>query len=103
MKAELRFASTMNGVLCVVILGRVWMLVWCVDSWDTLLKVSNNMHFLKCIFHYSIYQQMQWPSSVSTLVLALAQSTWMMLAAGVVKVDSLPAHIVLTYGVPIGM
>ena len=41
MKEELRFVSTMNGVLCVVILGRVLMLVWCVDSWDTLLKVSN--------------------------------------------------------------
>lgn len=46
---------------------------------------------------------MQWPLSVSTLVLVLAQSTWMMLAAGVVKVDSSAAHIVLLYGVLIGM
>ena len=41
MKAEWRSASTMNGVLCVMTPGEVLMLLWCVDSWDTLLKVSS--------------------------------------------------------------
>ena len=51
----------------------------------------------------SIYQQMQWPLSVSTLVLVLVQSTLTMLPAGVVKVDSLAAHTALIYSVPIRM
>ena len=39
MKAELRSASTMSGVLCVMTPGEVQMLLWCVDNWDTPLKV----------------------------------------------------------------
>ena len=41
MKAEWRSASTMNGVLCVMTPGEVLMLLWCVDNWDTPLKVSS--------------------------------------------------------------
>ena len=37
---------------------------------------------------------MQWPSVVLILVLALAQSTWRMLLAVAVKVDSLTAPVV---------
>ena len=42
-----------------------------------------------------LIQQMQWPSAVLTSVLVLAQSTWTMLAAVVVRVASLIAHIAL--------
>ena len=41
MKARLRSASTMHGVLCVMIPGIIMMQLWCVISWDTLHKVSN--------------------------------------------------------------
>ena len=39
MKAGWRSASTMSGVLCVMTPGELQMLLWCVDSWDTQLKV----------------------------------------------------------------
>ena len=32
----------MSGVLCVMTLGEVLMLQWCVDSWDTPLKVRKS-------------------------------------------------------------
>ena len=40
MKAEWKSVSTMCGVLCVEGPGEVLMLLWCVDSWDTPLKVG---------------------------------------------------------------
>ena len=45
MKVDLRTASTMCGELCVMTPGEVLMLLWCVDSWATLFKVSN-MHVI---------------------------------------------------------
>ena len=33
----------MSGVLCVMTLGEVLMLLWCVDSLDILLKVRNHL------------------------------------------------------------
>ena len=51
MKVEWRSARTMSGVLCVMTPGEVLMPLWCVDSSDTLPKVSkvlllnfNNFH-----------------------------------------------------------
>ena len=41
MKAEWKSAWTMSGVLCVMTPGEVLMLLWCADSWDTLLKVRD--------------------------------------------------------------
>ena len=41
MKAELRSASTISGVLCVMTTGEVMMLLSCVGNWDTLLKVNT--------------------------------------------------------------
>ena len=32
----------MSGVLCVMTPGEVVMLLWCVDSWDTSLKVNKH-------------------------------------------------------------
>ena len=34
----------LHGVLCVMIIGTTQMLLWCVESWDTPLKVSNNLY-----------------------------------------------------------
>ena len=42
MKAELRSASTISGVLCVMTYGEALMLLWCVDNWDIPLKVHNS-------------------------------------------------------------
>ena len=42
MKAEWRSVLTICGVLCAMTLGGVLMLLWCVDNWDTLLKVSKH-------------------------------------------------------------
>ena len=46
MRAEWRSVWTMSGALCVMTLGALMMLLWCVGSWDTLLKVSRS----KCNF-----------------------------------------------------
>ena len=49
MKAELRSAWTMCGVLCVKTSGEMLMLLWCVDSWDIQVKVSIAIHLrMKC-------------------------------------------------------
>ena len=40
------------------------------------------------------YQQVQWPSPMLTLVVVLDQSTWTMLTAVAVRVDSQTARIV---------
>ena len=40
MKAEWRSALVMSGALCVMTPGEVVMPLWCVDSWDTPLKVN---------------------------------------------------------------
>ena len=47
MKGEWRYALRMHGVLCVVTLGIDLMLLWCVDSCSTQLKVSSIIMFLK--------------------------------------------------------
>ena len=41
MRAEWRSALAMSGALCVMVVGAVLMLLWCVDNWDTPLKVRN--------------------------------------------------------------
>ena len=76
MKAEWRYVLTLHGVLCVMIIGTTQMLLCCVESWDTPLKVTNNHYISTNIFHYNLNQQMQCPSAVLTLVLAEAQSTY---------------------------
>ena len=47
MKAEWRYASTMHGVVCVVIIGAIQMLLLCVDSWSKKHKVGSKHMFLK--------------------------------------------------------
>ena len=42
------------------------------------------------------FQQMQWPSAMPILVLALVQSTWIMLAVLAVRPDSLTVPVALT-------
>ena len=49
MKAEWRYVLTLHGVLCVMIIGTILMLLSCVESWDTLLKVSNNHYIQKLL------------------------------------------------------
>ena len=52
----------MSGVLCVMTPGEVLMLLWCVDNWDTLLKVRHFL-FLRFKFknfsvvHMTVYTQ----------------------------------------------
>ena len=53
MKAEWRYVLTLHGVLCVMIIGTTQMLLWCVESWDTPLKVTNNHYISTNIFHYN--------------------------------------------------
>ena len=54
MKGELKSASTVNGVLCVMILGAVQMRLQCVDSQATQVKVSYKSIFnaLVCDLSY---------------------------------------------------
>jgi len=47
MKAGWRSVLTICGVLCVITPGGVLMPPWCVDNWDTLMKVSK--HAFKCL------------------------------------------------------
>ena len=47
MKEEWRSARTMSGALCVMTPGEVLTLLWCVESWDTPLKVSSYSVFYK--------------------------------------------------------
>ena len=79
MKAELRSASTVNGVLCVMILGAILMPLWCADSQATQVKVSYKRIFnvLVCTFSFTLCQQVLWPLVMLILVLAWAQFTWM--------------------------
>ena len=85
----------MSGVLCVMTSGEMLMLLWCADSWATTLKVINDyfvkhMHLLLiCI----LLQQIHLSLLMLTLVLALVQSTWTMLNAVQLKVNSWTAHI----------
>jgi len=44
----------MSGVLCVMTPGEVVMLLWCVDNWDTQLKVRE---FLCWIFYLIVTSQ----------------------------------------------
>ena len=53
MRAEWRSAWTICGVLCVMTPGEPLKLLWCVDSWDTPLKVSNR-HPLKFLLMTTI-------------------------------------------------
>ena len=50
-----------------------------------------------------MFQQLQWHSAMLTLVLVLAQSIWLMLAAVVVRVASLTAHITLLSAVTLAI
>ena len=54
---------------------------------------------LQCAF----CQQVQWPLVVPNLVLALGQSTWMVLVALAVKLTSLTALIAPVLAVPMGI
>ena len=47
MKEEWRSVWTTCGVPCVMTPGEVLMPLWCVDNWDTLVKVSK--HTFKCL------------------------------------------------------
>ena len=65
-----------------------------VVSLDAVVFITK--HTCKKINHQvSIYQQMQWSFTVLTLVLALVQSTWMMLTAVAEKVISFTAYMPL--------
>ena len=44
---------TVHGVLCVMIIGTTQILLWCVESWDTPLKVSSN-HYIFSQTHFTI-------------------------------------------------
>ena len=50
----------MSGVLCVITLGEVLRLVWCVDNWATLLKVTGRYTKLSslkiCAYSISLKQ-----------------------------------------------
>ena len=83
----------MSGVLCVMTPGITMMLLWCVDSWSTPLKVSGMHQFCGQLSKDNLDQQVQWPSTVLILVLVLVQSTWTMLTAVEVKVISLNVYI----------
>ena len=81
MKAEWRSVSTMSGVLCVMTHWELQMLLWCVDSWDTRLKVYLVIvkKSKKCdcsnINNYVVCQQMQLLSEMLIMELVLVQST----------------------------
>jgi len=97
MKAELRSASTMCGVLCVRTHGESLMLLWYAGSWATPHKVSIGI-CLQATFSealYLIYQQMQLPLTTLTLGLVLALSTWTMWTAVAMSVTSLIVHVAL--------
>ena len=55
--------------------------------------MPNTTVYYKSVLHLHIhsFQQMQWLLVMPTLVLALGQSTWMVLAALVVRTTSLTA------------
>jgi len=61
-----------SGGQCVMTTGTALMQQWCANSWD-----------------------MQWPSVMLTLVLALAQFSWTLLVAKAVKTILLIVHIAL--------
>ena len=80
----------MNGVLFVTIPGEVKLPQLFADNWATPLKVRSfnlkslaipeKRYTLLCL-------QMQLPTAMRTMVLALVQSTWTMLLAVAVRVD----------------
>ena len=45
MKAEWRSVCTMCGALCVMTTGEALMPLWCVDNWDTPLKVRQKPNY----------------------------------------------------------
>ena len=59
MKAEWRSVWTMNGVLCVMAPGEKLMLLWCVSSWDTTLKVHTKHILYKCSLVQCVYAMQQ--------------------------------------------
>ena len=56
MKAGLRSASTMHGVLYVMTPGITMMQLWCVISWGIHQKVSNTkIYFFQVILQHSLF------------------------------------------------